>query len=223
MVIGSPGAGKGTQVNLLSEKLGFYHFKTSAIVGRIIEEADPGSFVEIEGDKYYFEEQKKLRADGKLWDDAFVTYFTNEKVKELHGEGKNIIFDGYPRTLYEAKHTIPILKDLYGKDNVEFLYIEISEEEAIFRNTHRRECELMRHPVLYSEENSKLTKCQIDGSDLVERKDDDSEIIKVRLGEFREKTMSILSVVEEENIKIHNINGSPAPVKVFENVLKAIE
>ena len=141
IVIGAPGAGKGTQVNLLSEKLGFYHFSSSKIVGRIIENAEPSSSIEIDGTRYYFQDQKKLREEGKLWDDVFLTYFVKRKIQELHDEGSGIIFDGAIRTPYEGENIIPFLKDLYGNDAIEVLYIDISEEETVFRNTHRRECE----------------------------------------------------------------------------------
>jgi adenylate kinase len=222
IAIGAPGAGKGTQVNLLSEKLGFYHFSSSKVVGQIIENAKPGSFIEIDNVKYYFEEQKKLREEGKLWDDVFLTHFVKEKVKELHNDGSGIIFDGAIRTSYEGEHTIPYLKELYGADAIEVVYIDITEDETVFRNTHRRECELMRHPVLYSEETTKLTQCQIDGSRLVERTDDDIEVIKIRLKEFREKTKPLLDVFKKQGLKIHQIDGSPKPVIVYESILKAL-
>jgi len=222
IIIGSPGAGKGTQSNLLSEKFGLYHFSTSKVVGRIIESAEPGSFVEVEGVKYYFEEQKKLREEGKLWDPPFLTHFVKEKTKELHKEGKGIVFDGAIRTTYEVENVIPLLKELYGAENIEVFYIEITEDEAIFRNSHRKECELMRHPVLYSEETKNLTRCQIDGSKLVERKDDDPVVIKVRLKEFRERIMPLLEFLSKEKLKVHQIDGSPTPDDVFKSVLKSL-
>jgi adenylate kinase len=222
IVIGAPGAGKGTQTNLLSEKLGFYHFSTSKIVGRIIENAEPESFIEIDGIKYYFQDQKKLREEGKLWDDIFLTHFVKEKIKELHEEGSGIIFDGAIRTPYEGENIIPFLKDLYGSESIEVLYIDITEEDTVFRNTHRRECELMRHPVLYNDETQKMTQCQIDGSKLVERVDDNIEVIKTRLKEFKEKTKPLLDIFQSQGLKIHHIDGSPKPATVYENILKSL-
>ena len=222
IVIGSPGAGKGTQANLLSEKLGFFHFSSSRVVGQIIENAQPGSFIEIDKVKYSFEEQKKIREEGKLWDDIFLTHFVNKKIKELYDEGYGIIFDGTIRTPYEGEHVIPLLKELYGAEAIEVIYIDITEVETVLRNTHRRECELMRHPVLYSKETEKLTQCQIDGSNLVERTDDDIEVIKIRLKEFREKTKPLLDIFQKQGLKIHQIDGSPKPITVFESILKVL-
>ena len=220
LIIGSPGAGKGTQANLLSERFGFYHFRSSRIVGRIIEKAEPGSFIEIEGKKYYFEKQKQLRESGKLWDPAFLTYFVQEKIRQLHKEGEGIVFDGAIRTMYEGERVIPLLKQLYGADNIKVIYLEITEDEVIFRNTHRRECELIRHSVLYSQETVKLTKCQLDGSKLVKRKDDNPEVIKVRLKEFQDRTVPLLKLFEKQGLIVDKINGSLSPADVFHAILK---
>lgn len=222
IIIGSPGSGKGTQANLLSEKFGLYHLRSSRIVGRIIEKAEPGSFIEVEGQKYYFEEQKQLSESGKLWDPPFLTYFIQEKTRQLHKQGEGIVFDGAVRTMYEGEKVIPLLKQLYGPDNIKVIYLEITEDEAIFRNSHRRECELARHPVLYSQETVKLTKCQLDGSKLIERKDDSPEVIKVRLKEFKDRTMPLLKLFEKQGLIVDKIDGSPSPANVFKSILKAL-
>lgn len=223
IIIGSPGAGKGTQANLLSEKFGLYHFRTSKIVGKIIEEAEPGSFIEIGGKKYYFEEQKKLRKRGKLWDPPFLTYFVNKKIRELYKDGRRPVLDGAPRTVYQAEEIVPILKELYGAENIKVIYIEITDDEAIFRNTHRRECELVRHPILYTKETAKLTKCPLDGSRLVERKDDTPETIKIRLREYKERTLPLVKYFKKQGLKVKKIDGSPPPADVFKSILKALK
>jgi len=163
-----------------------------------------------------------LRESGKLWDPPFLTYFVEEKTKQLHKEEEGIVFDGALRTMYECERVIPILKQLYGIDNIKVIYLEITEDEAIFRNTHRRECELARHPVLYSDETVKLTKCQLDGSKLVERKDDSPEVIKVRLKEFQDRTMPLLKLFEKQRLIVNKIDGSPSPANVFKAILKVL-
>src|SRR4030042_3708492 len=113
LVMGPPGSGKGTQAELLAEKFGFFQWETSSIVGGVIERAKKGDFVKIEGKKYFFEEQQKIRQKGLLWDGNFIFYFTKKKIEELAEEGKGIVMSGSPRTVSEGEALIPLLKKLY--------------------------------------------------------------------------------------------------------------
>jgi adenylate kinase len=222
IVMGSPGAGKGTQASLLAEKFELYHWETSRVVGREIEKAAKGSFVGIEGKKFYFEKEKKLREKGKLWDPPFVVYLIKKKLKELAKEGRGVVLTGSPRTVYEGEKIVPLLKKLYGQKNIKVLLLEVTEKEVIWRNTRRRECELIRHPILYSKETAQLTKCPLDGSKLVSRVDDTPEAIRVRLKEYRKKTLPLIDLFQKEGLEVMKIDGSPPPADVFYNVLKVL-
>ncbi|MBZ9578413.1 nucleoside monophosphate kinase [Patescibacteria group bacterium] len=223
IILGPPGAGKGTQASLLTEKFDLYHWETSKIVGRVIENARKGEYVTIEGKRYYFEKEKKLRKEGKLWDPPFLVYFVKKKLKDLAKEGKGIVLIGSPRTLYEAERITPFLKKLYGSKNIKVILIRLSEKESIWRNSHRRECELIRHPILYTRETAKLTECPLDGSKLVIRKDDSPETIKVRLKEYKERTCPIINYFKKKGLKVKKINGEQSVEKVFKDTLKAIK
>ena len=144
-----------------------------------------------------------------------------EKIKELAKEGKSIIFSGSPRTVYEAEKEIPLLKKLYGKENIRFILLEITAETTIFRNSHRKICELIRHSILFNPETEKLTKCPLDGSDLVKRKGlDDPETIKKRLEVFKEQTFPVTEVIEKQGLKLNKINGEQTVADVHRDVLK---
>ena len=223
IVMGSPGSGKGTQAVLLAEKFDLYHWETSKIVGSKIEKAPKGSFVQVGKEKFYFEKEKKLREEGKLWSPPFVVYLVKEKLRELAKEGKGVILAGSPRTIYEGENIIPFLKKLYEPENIKVIFLEVSEKEVAWRNTRRRECALIRHPILYSEETAKLKKCPLDGSKLVSRVDDDLEKIKVRLKEYREKTFPLIDLFEKQGLRVIKVDGSPPPADVFEDVLKALK
>lgn len=223
ILIGPPGSGKGTQANLLAEKFGLYFWDTSKIVGRVIEEAKKGEYVKVEGEKYYFEKEKRLREEGKLWDPPFLTFIVKKKLKEVAKEGKGISLIGSPRTLYEAERITPLLKKLYGAKNITVILIKLSERESIWRNSHRRECGLIRHPILYTKETEKLTECPIDGSELVTRRDDTSKIIKTRLREYEERTLPLVDYLKKQRVKIKKVNGEQSVADVFENVLEAIK
>lgn len=222
--MGPPGSGKGTQAGLLAEQLSFYYFETAKIGEERINKAKKGEYIVADGKKYYFEKEKKLWQTGKLWSPPFVTVLVKEKIKELVKEGKSIVFSGSPRTLYEGKRLIPFFKKLYGKKNINIIVLEQSEETSIFRNSHRRICELMRHPILYSKEMMMLQKCPLDGSKLLERKGlDDPETIKVRLREYKKRTLPLIELFKKENLKIKRINGENPPVNVFKDILKVLK
>jgi adenylate kinase len=223
ILMGPPGAGKGIQAELLAEKLNLFHLETSKILEERFREKTKGEIL-IEGEKYSFSKEKKIWEEGKLCSPPFVTYLIIEKIKELKKVGKNLVLSGSPRTLYEAERVIPVLEKLYGKKNIRCFFLEISPEETIFRNSHRRICELMRHPILYLKENEKLKRCPLDGSKLIKRgKLDKPETIKVRLKEYKERTLPVIDYFKKRKIKVDKINGSPPPAIVFKEILKKLK
>lgn len=219
--LGPPGSGKGTQAELLAEKLNLYYFDTSKTLEEKFNNAGSGDYVLADGKKYFLKDEKKLWQTGKLCSPPFVAWVATEKIKELFKKGKNLVLAGSPRTLYEAEKLVPLLKKLYGPKNIQVILLQISPAETIFRNSHRKLCELMRHPIIFSKETEKLTRCPLDGSKLLRRKGlDDIESIKVRLKEYKERTFPMLRHFKKEKLRVNRINGSPAPAIVFENILK---
>ncbi len=230
ILFGPPGAGKGTQAELLSDKLNLYYFETSKILEREFKKAENLSsdseerFIIEDGKKFDILNEKKLWSGGKLCSPPFVSYLVKKEIRELCEKGENLVLAGSPRTLYEGKKVIPVLKELYGEENVKVLLIEISSEETMFRNSHRRICELMRHPILYIEETKNLTICPLDGSKLVKRKGlDDPETIKVRLKEYKERTLPLIHFFKKEKIEVEKINGEQPVADVFRDILKVLE
>jgi len=229
ILFGPPGAGKGTQSELLSEKMGLYLFETSKMLEKEFKKAeqDPNyteRFVEFEGEKFDALEEKKIWGSGNLNSPPWVTYLTIRELKKLAKDGENIILSGSPRTVYEAEREMPVLAELYGKDNIKIGMIEISAEVTIFRNTHRKICELMRHSILFNKETKKLKLCPLDGSNLVIRKGlDDPETIKTRLQQYQERTLPLFDYFKNNGYKVTKINGERSVAEVHEDILKAIE
>lgn len=222
IILGPPGSGKGTQAELLAERFDFFQWETSSIIGRIIELAKKGDFVEIEGKKYFFEDQAKIRRQGLLWDGRFIFYFSKKKLEGLAREGKGIIMSGSPRNIEEGEKLIPFLGKLYGAKNIVVIALKVTPEVTLWRNYRRRECELATHSILYTKETEKLTRCPLDGSKLMRRKDDNPEVIKKRLKEYKEKTFPLLQFFRKQNLKVKEINGEQSVADVFRDVLKVL-
>ena len=230
ILFGPPGAGKGTQAELLSDKLGLHHFETSKLLEEKFEEAknlsedSPERFIEIDGEKYDILEEKKIWLKGILCSPPFVVYLIKEKVRRLAEDGESIIFSGSPRTVYEAEQEIPLFKELYGAENIKAVYINISPEETMQRNSHRRICETIRHSILWNKETEGLTACPLDGSKLVRREGlDDPETIKTRIKEFKERTFPIKDIFKKQGIKVIEINGEQNVSNVFKEICEKIK
>jgi len=230
ILFGPPGAGKGTQAELLSDKLNLYYFETSKALEDKFREAEglsessPERLIDVGGSKYDILNEKKLWKEGILCSPPFVAYLVKEKIKKLSEERKNLILAGSPRTLIEGKEVVPLLKKLYGAENIKVILIEISPEQTVYRNSNRRLCELMRHPILYAEETENLSICPLDGSKLIKRAGlDDPETIKIRLKEYKERTFPLVDYFKAEGLKVSEINGEQSVSDVYKDISQALK
>lgn len=224
IIIGPPGAGKGTQAELLAEKLGLYYFETSRILEESWAKAKKSDYVEVDnGQKFYLLEEKKLFDDGILCSPPFVSFIVKKKIKELASQNKSIVIAGSPRTLYEGKEVMPLMADLYGTENILVLELKISDQESIWRNARRKLCSKCRYPVPFTKETQDLKECPKCGGELVTRTLDSEDIIKVRLNQYKERTYPLFEYFKELGILIREINGEQPIEDVFKDILKAVE
>jgi len=168
MVLGPPGSGKGTQIELLSEKFGFFHL-ISSDVGK--------EYIKTHNDSETLR-QKERYDKGLLFDPEWMFKVVKEKTEELLKDCngcKGIIFDGSPRTLYEAKNLYKFLTERVAKENIEIIEIDVSEEELRKRIKKR-------------------------GRDL-----DKEEIFNIRIKVYREETLPGLEYLRKKHgvIKIN--------------------
>jgi len=224
IIMGAPGSGKGTQAELVSDRLSLYYLETSKIIESNIMKVRGNETIVIKGKKYSLKQEKTNWETGIINSPLMVSFWVKEKVKQLADEGKSLILAGSPRTVPEAEEITPFLKKLYGVKNIKVVLLDISAKESIFRNSHRKICELMRHPVVYNKETARLKLCPLDGSKLLKRKGlDDPKTIIVRLKQYKDRTLPVMSYLKKQGISVKRINGSPAPGIVFKNILKALK
>jgi len=223
ILFGAPGAGKGTQAEFLADKLGLHHFESSKVLEDCFKKEKPEKIFEADGQKFKVSDEIKRWQTGLLNSPPFVVSLFVEKIRDLATGGESIVFSGSPRTVYEAEKEIPLFIELFGKENIKVIVLELSAEASIFRNSHRRICELMRHNIIFSKETEKLTKCPLDGSDLVARKGlDDVETIKKRLEVFKRETLPVIGIAEKLGLKPQKVNADQAVVGVHKAVLEQL-
>lgn len=230
IIFGPPGAGKGTQSELLTEKFGLFSLESSKIIEREfkkfekLSEDSPERFVECFGERFDVLVEMDNWKKGILTSPPFATMLIMKEVQRTFDEGESLMMSGSPRTLYEAQKEMPLLVDLYGKENIKIILLEISPETTAHRNVNRKICELMRHSILHNKETEKLKLCPIDGSKLVKREGlDDPETIKTRLVQYKERTLPLFDYFKQNDFNINKIDGEKSPSEVHESILKVLE
>lgn len=206
--IGPPGAGKTTQAQFLADELGFEHIEVSVLGKAELEKEGAENIPELK-------KIKELFNSGQLYPSEWINKIVEEKVKEIHAQGRGIVFGSYPRNLIEVEKGTPLVEALYGKDGIKFLHVDIPEDESVKRNSHRRVCRDFGHPILPRHSHDK---CPKDGSDIIARKIDNPEIIRTRFKVYEEETKPILDYLKENGYDLISIDGKPS----FEDVHKEI-
>lgn len=222
ILFGPPGAGKGTQSELLSSKFYFYNLDTSRVLEEKFKNAKPQESIRINGRDYLVSDELEKRHRGVLCSVEFTAFLMNKRMAEIHSLGKSLILSGSPRSLPEAEIEIPFLEELYGKENINIFFLDLPAEQTIFRNSNRRICELMRHSILYIPENAGLKRCPLDGSRLIHRDLDNVETIKRRLEEYEQTAIPLEEYYCREKFQIKKINADQYVEDVFDDILETL-
>lgn len=230
IIFGPPGAGKGTQSELLTEKFGLFSLESSKVIEREFKNFEKlGSeqkdkFIECFGEKIDVTVEMDNWKKGILTSPSYATTLIMREIAKVADEGESLMMSGSPRTLYEAEKEMPQLTELYGKENIIIVLLEISPETTAVRNSKRKICELMRHSILHNEETEKLTMCPIDGSRLVKREGlDDPETIKTRLIQYKERTFPLFDYFQKNEFNINKVNGERSVADVHGSILEILE
>ncbi|MBN1573444.1 MAG: adenylate kinase [Deltaproteobacteria bacterium] len=210
ILLGPPGAGKGTQAVRMSEKYKIPQIST----GDILRSA-------VAAGTELGKEAKKFMDRGDLVPDEVVVGLVEERLKDA--DCKNgYILDGFPRTVNQAKS---LDKMLGGKgDGISHVIsIEVDNDELLKRLTGRRtcrECKAMYHVVF--EPPKSEGKCDKCGGELYQRDDDKEETIKARLKVYADQTEPLIEYYSEKGLK-RSIAGSGGIDNIFKKITEVLE
>lgn len=205
VLLGPPGAGKGTQANLLMKAYGLLHVSTGDMLRAAIKE---GTETGLKAQGYMDK--------GELVPDEIVTRIVIERLEKPDAQ-KGVIFDGYPRTSGQAESLDEAFKaDKRVLDIV--LYLKTSEEVAIQRLSGRRVCTkcLKNYHVtnMPPEKEGICDKCSIE---LIQREDDTPETVKNRLVVYQEQTEDLISYYRDKGL-LKEVNGDIPAVQLFDEI-----
>lgn len=216
IVMGPPGSGKGTQANLVADKLNLFHLDTGKFLESLVHDPNLQSDSEVQVERKNFDE-------GILVSPLFFLKWVTEKIQDLFKNGMGIIFSGSPRTMLEGfgdadhKGLMDVLSDTYGKENILIFLLEVPEEESLRRNSTRIICSVCGNAMI-SALNLKLAQCPVCGGAFRVRTLDKAEVIKVRLDEYRNRTYPVVAELEKRGFIINKIDGTPMPFQVYEKI-----
>ena len=197
--VGPQGSGKGTQAEIISEKLKIAHISTGDLLRNVT------------GDLK--DEVRSYIDKGNLIPDDLMLKILNKRVSE-EGCRNGFILDGYPRNLAQAK-TLDTMIDI---DKV--IEIHITDEESVRRISGRRICK--KCGKIYNVNSSPKPKvegvCDVDGSELYQREDDNEEALRKRLKIYHEETEPILK--HYDSIRI---DGNQDIERVTKEILEVLK
>ena len=199
-MVGPPGSGKGTVAARLAKDFGFYNVSAGELLR---EEINKGTQVG--------NDIKDIVAKGDMVPDNLIA----EMIKlDITGKDK-VILDGFPRTLNQAKHF-----DSIGVDLV--IYLEVPEDVVVERFSGRRVCESGKHGYHIKYVPPKVEGiCDVDGTKLIQRKDDIPETVRDRFKVYRGETAPLIDFYTTKGVLV-TIDGAPLPDVVYEAVKKVV-
>ena len=202
VLLGAPGAGKGTQAAKLVEEFGTPHIST----GDILRAA-------VKNQTELGKKAKSYMDAGELVPDSLIIDLMNERLQEPDA-AKGFILDGFPRTIPQAESLKEALEKRGERIDLA-LDIEVPDAHIVRRMGGRRacpKCGATYHLEFAPPEKEGL--CDRCGSELITRSDDKAETVQGRLDVYHRQTYPLISYYREEGI-LREIDGTKTPDEVF--------
>ncbi len=208
VMLGPPGAGKGTQARMMSESMNFPHIST----GDMLREA-------LKNQTELGKKAKMFMESGGLVPDELVDAIVAERI-ERKDCSNGFIIDGYPRTIPQAEFLGSLFEG--GGTRILALGIEVADGVLIERLSSRWTCPQCGKMFNANEDPSKKGgECDECGSRLVQRKDDTPEVIAERLRVYHETTQPLIRYYDKMNAYME-VDGDRAVSDVFDEIMSKI-
>jgi len=205
VLIGPPGAGKGTQAAVLTKELGVPRISTGDILRRAVKDGTPVGLL-----------AKEFMDAGSLVPDEVIIEIVKERLSMKDCEA-GYIFDGMPRTVAQAQSL-----DAQGVLIDVALLIQISDEEIMSRLGGRRacpHCDRIFHIEMHPPEKEGV--CDSCGTELIIRDDDNTDTIRKRLHTYHRETAPLKKYYKEQG-KLKILNGKGPVLKITEKVFMVL-
>jgi adenylate kinase len=210
IMLGAPGAGKGTQADILSQDMDLPHIASGDLFRQALEERTKVGLL-----------AKSYMDKGELVPDEITIKMILERLNQSDC-ASGCIFDGFPRTLHQAKVLDQALKE-QGKSIDKAIYIEVPNEELVKRLSGRWLCRTCQTPYhIISSPPKTPGKCDKCGGELYQRSDDREETVKERLSIFFAQTVPILDYYEKQG-KLIRVNGNLGMQEVAREIISALK
>ncbi|AXB77371.1 adenylate kinase [Novosphingobium sp. P6W] len=189
ILLGPPGAGKGTQAQRLVEKHGMRQLSTGDMLRAAVKAGTPTGL-----------EAKAVMERGELVSDAIVSALIGDELDAM-GPEAGAIFDGYPRTEAQAQSLDSIL-DVRDRKLDHVIELHVNEDALVERITGRFTCATCGkgYHDTFEKPHVEGTCDKCGGHEFKRRPDDNAETVRTRMAEYRAKTAPILPVYEAQGI-----------------------
>lgn len=209
ILMGPPGAGKGTQAKKIIAKYDIPHISTGDMFREAIKEGtELGKLAQ------------SFIARGDLVPDDVTIGLVKERLAKPDCE-KGYLLDGFPRTLVQAEALEVLAKEI-GRDVNCVIDIEVEAAELVRRISGRRVCRNCGAPYHIESMRPKVEGvCDICGGELYQRADDNEEALKVRLVHYEEDTKPLLDFYQKRGL-LHTFDGTIGSVRLLEEIDKVL-
>lgn len=209
IMLGAPGAGKGTQAKMIAEKCGIPHISTGDIFR-----------ANIKNGTELGAKAKEYMDKGLLVPDELVCDLVVDRIQQADCE-KGYILDGFPRTIPQAEALENALNAIEQKLDYA-IDIDVPDENIINRMSGRRACVGCgaTYHVLFNPTKVE-GKCDVCGESLILRDDDKPETVKKRLDVYHTQTQPLIDFYTKRKVLVE-VDGTQSMDKVFDDIMKIL-